>query len=358
MCGKEGYPFYMEKEIMEQPRVFEETIKHRIVNGLPNFRADRLDDRILKECNRICIVGCGTAMHIGLIAGALMKSVLHMDITVEMASEFMYSDSVIDEKTLVIAVSQSGETADTLEAIKYAKVCGALCLSVLNVHGSAISRVSDYVLYAEAGPEVAVASTKSYTSLLAAIYLLAARMAYLRGTLGEVETKIYLRELKQVSENIKCILEKRDEIHKIAKGVMESKDLFFIGRGMDYSVLLEGSLKFKEITNIHSEACASGELKYGPIALIKQDTPVVALVTQERLVSKELANIEEVKARGANVILFVKEKLEIPLKEGCHVMTLPNMDDKFMVFPSVVALQLLAYYVSLEKGFDVDRPNG
>lgn len=354
--GKEGYPFYMEKEIMEQPGVFAETIKHRIVNGLPDFTVDGLPDEALSNCKRICIVACGTAMHVGLITQALVKSILHMHIDVELASEFMYSDPVIDENTLVIAVSQSGETVDTLEAFKYAKKCGATCLSVLNVRGSSISRVSDYVLYTEAGPEIAVASTKAYTTQLAVMYLVVAKMALLRGAFDEEQAKTYISELQKVPEKMEQILEKRNEVHVIAKEVLESKDLFMIGRGMDYSILLEGSLKLKEVSYIHSEAYASGELKHGPIALITQDTPVVALVTQGRIMSKELSNIKEVKARGANVVLFIKEKLVAQLKEDYKVVALPDLEDKFMVFPSIVALQLLAYYVSSDKGFDVDKP--
>ena len=354
--GKEGYPFYMEKEIMEQPGVFAETIKHRIVNGLPDFTADGLPEEVLVQCKRICVVACGTAMHVGLITQALVKSILHMHIDVELASEFMYSDPVIDENTLVIAVSQSGETVDTLEAVKYAKKCGAKCLSVLNVRGSSISRVSDYVLYTEAGPEIAVASTKAYTTQLAVMYLVVAKMALLRGAYSEDEAKAYIAELQKVPEKMEQILEKRNEVHLIANAVLEAKDLFMIGRGMDYSILLEGSLKLKEVSYIHSEAYASGELKHGPIALITEDTPVVALVTQAPIMSKELSNIKEVKARGANVVLFIKEELAAQLKEDYNIVALPDLEDKFMVFPSIVALQLLAYYVSSDKGFDVDKP--
>ena len=354
--GKNGYPFYMEKEIMEQPNAFYETIKNRIVNGLPDLSGDGVSDDILKECKRICIVACGTAMHVGLITQALVKSVLQMHIDVELASEYMYSDPVIDEDTLVIAVSQSGETVDTLEAVKYAKARGAKCMAVLNVRGSSISRVCDYVLYTEAGPEIAVASTKAYTTQLAVMFMLVAKMAQLRGAYTEEELKAYIAELQKVPEKMKDILDRRNEIHVIAKQVLESKDLFMIGRGMDYSILLEGSLKLKEVSYIHSEAYASGELKHGPIALITEGIPVVALVTQSKIMSKELSNIKEVKARGANVVLFIKEELAAQLKEDYNVITLPDLEDKFMVFPSVVALQLLAYYVSSDKGFDVDKP--
>ena len=354
--GKNGYPFYMEKEIMEQPNAFYETIKNRIVNGLPDLSGDNVPDRILTDCKRICIVACGTAMHVGLITQALVKSVLQMHIDVELASEYMYSDPVIDEDTLVIAVSQSGETVDTLEAVKYAKSRGAKCMAVLNVRGSSISRVCDYVLYTEAGPEIAVASTKAYTTQLAVMFMLVAKMAQLRGALTEEEVKAYVAELQKVPEKMKDILDRRNEVHLVAKEVLEAKDLFMIGRGMDYSILLEGSLKLKEVSYIHSEAYASGELKHGPIALITEGIPVVALVTQSKIMSKELSNIKEVKARGANVVLFIKEELAAQLKEDYNVIILPDLEDKFMVFPSVVALQLLAYYVSSDKGFDVDKP--
>ena len=354
--GKNGYPFYMEKEIMEQPNAFYETIKNRIVNGLPDLTGDKVPDKVLTDCKRICIVACGTAMHVGLITQALVKSVLQMHIDVELASEYMYSDPVIDEDTLVIAVSQSGETVDTLEAVKYAKARGAKCMAVLNVRGSSISRVCDYVLYTEAGPEIAVASTKAYTTQLAVMFMLVAKMAQLRGAYTEEQVRTYVEELQKVPEKMKAILDRRNEIHVIAKEVLESKDLFMIGRGMDYSILLEGSLKLKEVSYIHSEAYASGELKHGPIALITEGIPVVALVTQSKIMSKELSNIKEVKARGANVVLFIKEELAAQLKEDYNVVTLPNLEDKFMVFPSVVALQLLAYYVSSDKGFDVDKP--
>jgi len=354
--GKNGYPFYMEKEIMEQPNAFYETIKNRIANGLPDLSGDGVPDDVLMQCKRICIVACGTAMHVGLITQALVKSVLQMHIDVELASEYMYSDPVIDEDTLVIAVSQSGETVDTLEAVKYAKARGAKCMAVLNVRGSSISRVCDYVLYTEAGPEIAVASTKAYTTQLAVMFMLVAKMAQLRGAYTEEELKAYIAELQKVPEKMKDILDRRNEIHVIAKEVLESKDLFMIGRGMDYSILLEGSLKLKEVSYIHSEAYASGELKHGPIALITEGIPVVALVTQSKIMSKELSNIKEVKARGANVVLFIKEELAAQLKEDYNVVTLPDLEDKFMVFPAVVALQLLAYYVSSDKGFDVDKP--
>lgn len=355
-AGKNGYPFYMEKEIMEQPEAIENTIRNRIVGGMPDFTADGVPDTLFTECEHICIVACGTAMHAGLVAQALVKSILHMHIEVQMASEFMYSDPVIDEKTLVIAVSQSGETIDTLEALKYAKNRGAKCLAIINVKGSSIARESDYVLYTNAGPEIAVASTKAYTTQLAVFYLIVARMAHSRGVFDDAQTQSFVRELQRTPEVMKKVLERRRDIHVVAKKVLGAKDLFMIGRGLDYSILLEGSLKLKEVSYIHSEAYASGELKHGPIALITQDTPVVATVTQEKLMSKELSNIKEVKSRGADVVVFIKESIVGDLAKEYEIFTLPDMQDEFMVLPASVALQLLAYYVSSDKGFDVDKP--
>lgn len=355
-AGKNGYPFYMEKEIMEQPEAIENTIRNRIVGGMPDFTADGVPDTLFTECEHICIVACGTAMHAGLVAQALVKSILHMHIEVQMASEFMYSDPVIDEKTLVIAVSQSGETIDTLEAVKYAKNRGAKCLAIINVKGSSIARESDYVLYTNAGPEIAVASTKAYTTQLAVFYLIVARMAHSRGVFDDAQTQSFVRELQRTPEVMKKVLGRRRDIHVVAKKVLGAKDLFMIGRGLDYSILLEGSLKLKEVSYIHSEAYASGELKHGPIALITQDTPVVATVTQEKLMSKELSNIKEVKSRGADVVVFIKESIAGDLAKEYEIFTLPDMQDEFMVLPASVALQLLAYYVSSDKGFDVDKP--
>ena len=355
-AGKNGYPFYMEKEIMEQPDAIKRTISERIADGMPDFTEDGVPDELFLNCDRITVVACGTAMHAGLVAQALVKSILHMHIDVELASEFMYSDPVIDEKTLVIAVSQSGETIDTLEALKYAKRQGAKCLSIINVKGSSIARESDYVLYTCAGPEIAVARTKAYTTQLSVFYLIVAKMAYLRGIYTKEQTKAFIGELLKAPEAIQKVLDLRRDIHVVAKNILEAKDLFMIGRGLDHSLLLEGSLKLKEVSYIHSEAYASGELKHGPIALITENTPVVAAVTQEKLMSKELSNIKEVKSRGADVILFIKETLTQNLDKEYNVIPIPALQDEFMVLPTSVALQLLAYYVSSDKGFDVDKP--
>lgn len=353
---KGGYPFYMEKEIMEQPDAIRNTVKERIRNGMPDFTADGIPDSLFQECERVCVVACGTAMHAGLIGQALVKSILNMHMDVELASEYMYTDPVVDEKTLVIAISQSGETIDTLEALKYARKQGARSLAIINVKGSSIARESEFVLYTDAGPEMAVASTKAYTTQLALIYLMVAKMAQVRGVWSTEQVKSYIADFMKVPEAIEAVLARRKEIHLIAKNILEAKDLFMIGRGLDYSLLLEGSLKLKEVSYIHSEAYASGELKHGPIALITTHTPVVAVVTQSRIMQKEISNIKEVQSRGARVILFIKEELLSKLQPEIEIFTLPDLRDEFMVIPASVALQLMAYYVSSDKGFDVDKP--
>lgn len=355
--GKGGYPFYMEKEIMEQPEAIRATIEAGIKNGMPSLEENGVPDSVLKDCARICVVACGTAMHAGLVGKALIQSLARVPMDVEPASEFMYMDPLADENTLVIAISQSGETIDTLEALKYARRNGAKTLAIVNVRGASIARESEYVIYTSAGPEIAVASTKAYTTQLAALYLLAGRMAYARGIFDEEQTRRFTAELLRAPEVIAQVLERREEIHYIARSILNAKDVFMIGRGLDYSILLEGSLKLKEISYIHSEAYASGELKHGTIALITKYTPVVAVVTQDKLQSKEFSNIKEVQSRGAEVILFMKENYGLDKEaEFSYVFKLPAMQNEFMVMPASAALQLLAYYVSLDKGLDVDKP--
>ena len=354
--GKGSYPFYMEKEIMEQPDALKATMESRIVDGKIDLSADGVPDEVLRDCERICVVACGTAMHAGLVAKALVQSKLNMHMNVEYASEFMYEDPVIDEKTLVLAISQSGETIDTLEALKYARKKGAKSIAVINVKGSSIARESDYVMYTAAGPEIAVASTKAYTTQLIALFLLVGRMAKVRGVFDDASEKEFLENLIEAPAKMQEVLEQKVDIHKIAREMLDAKDAFMIGRGLDYSILLEGALKLKEISYIHTEAYASGELKHGTIALITENTPVVATVTQTKLKDKELSNIREVQSRGASVVLSVKEGFDLADAEYADVFTLPAMADEFMVFPASAALQLLAYYVSMDKGLDVDKP--
>ena len=355
-AGKGNYPFYMEKEIMEQPEAIKATLAPRYVDGRISLEADGVPDDVLKNCERVCVVACGTAMHAGLVAQSLVRSILRMHMEVEYASEFMYMDPVIDDKTLVLAISQSGETIDTLEALKYARSQGAKSIAVINVKGSSIARESDYVMYTYAGPEIAVASTKAYTTQIAALFALIGRMAVVRGAFNEEQEKSFVDALMQAPDAIQKVLDRKEEMHHIARGLLEAKDAFMLGRGLDYAILLEGALKLKEVSYIHTEAYASGELKHGTIALITEKTPVVALVTQERVRDKELSNIREVQSRGASVVVLVKDGIDLADADYTHVFTLPAMDDMAMAFPASAALQLLAYYVSMDRGLDVDKP--
>lgn len=356
--GKQGYAYYMEKEINEQPEALKRILTNYLVDGSIDLGYEGAVDKMLTSFNRVCIVACGTALHAGMMGAHLFRKWLGIPVETEMASEFIYSDTVLDKDTLFIAVSQSGETIDTMEALKKAKKEGAACLSVLNVRGSSISRIADYTLYTDAGPEIAVASTKAYTTQLMIFYLLVLRCASLRGRMTEADLEHALENLRRVPDAITQVIAIKDDIHRQAKEVIMASDLFMIGRGMDYLVLLEGALKLKEISYIHSEAYAAGELKHGPIALITDGTPVIAAATQTKLISKELSNVKEIKARGANVVLLTKEELKADFAQSdeYHVIGLPNLDDEYMSFPEIVALQLYSYYVSADKGLDVDKP--
>ena len=354
--GKQGYAYYMEKEINEQPEALKRILTNYLVDGSIDLGYEGAVDKMLTSFNRVCIVACGTALHAGMMGAHLFRKWLGIPVETEM--EFIYSDTVLDKDTLFIAVSQSGETIDTMEALKKAKKEGAACLAVLNVRGSSISRIADYTLYTDAGPEIAVASTKAYTTQLMIFYLLVLRCASLRGRMTEADLEHALENLRRVPDAITQVIAIKDDIHRQAKEVIMASDLFMIGRGMDYLVLLEGALKLKEISYIHSEAYAAGELKHGPIALITDGTPVIAAATQTKLISKELSNVKEIKARGANVVLLTKEELKADFAQSdeYHVIGLPNLDDEYMSFPEIVALQLYSYYVSADKGLDVDKP--
>ena len=353
---KGGFPYYMAKEIFEQPSCIRRILSTYLTNDDINLGFDGKLDEALTHFNRICIVACGTALHAGLVGAHLFKKWAGMNVDVEMASEFIYSDTIVDENTLFIAVSQSGETIDTLEAMNKAKRAGALCVAVLNVRGSSISRVADYTLYTDAGPEIAVASTKAYTTQSLVFYLLALKTGMVRNRLSKEDLAKALSNLRLVPDAISAVLEQKDSIHRLAKEVITASDLFMIGRGLDYVVLMEGALKLKEISYIHSEAYASGELKHGPIALISENTPVIAAVTQEKLISKALSNVKEIKARGANVVLLAKNEFKNDFDSEYHVIGLPDLDDEYMTFPEIVALQVYSYYVSADKGLDVDKP--
>ena len=355
-AGKAGHPFYMEKEIFEQPEAIRRLLDTYVDGNEINLGYEGKIDAMLADFDRVCIVACGTALHAGMVGASLLKKWAKVPVETEMASEFIYSDAVLSEKTLFIAVSQSGETVDTMEALKKAKADGAATVAVLNVRGSSISRQADYSLFTDAGPEIAVASTKAYTTQLLVFYLLALKTAEIKGTISEDEKLKALESLKMVPDAIQEVIENKHAIHLAANNVLTAEHLFMIGRGLDYLSILEGSLKLKEISYIHSEAYAAGELKHGTIALITDGTPVIAAATQTALLSKELSNVKEVRARGANVVVLTKKEVLGELPAEYASIGLPNLPDEFMTFPEVTALQLFAYFVSSDKGLDVDKP--
>jgi len=301
-------------------------------------------------------VACGTAYHAGLIGKAMIEKYLKIPTVADVASEFRYGEPFIDKDTLMIVVSQSGETADTLAALRMAKEKGARVLAVTNVVGSSIARESDDVLYTWAGPEIAVASTKTYTTQIVLLILLAMQMLKIKEGIGYEEIDRIIRSLQMVPEKMDVMLSKAEYIKEIAEEIYESQNIFYIGRGMDYDVAREGSLKLKEISYIHSEAIAAGELKHGTLALIEEGTPVIALVTQEKTYEKTLSNIKEVKARGAYVIAVAKEgKTEIE-KSADKVIYIPDVIDEIAPVVSIIPLQLLSYYIAHKRGCDIDKP--
>ncbi len=353
---KGGYPFFMLKEIYEQPDAIRNTIAPRINQELPDFTEDGIDDAIFKDCKRISIVACGTAMHAGMVGKHLIEKKLRIPVHVDCASEFRYKDPIIDEETLTIVLSQSGETIDTLEALKLAKNRGSKVLSIVNVKGSTIARESDYVLYTHAGPEIAVASTKAYTVQVAAMYLIACRIGLVKGLITEHDAKRFMTKLTNASNIVEETLKCADDIKRVADHIKFATDTFYIGRGLDYTMSLEAALKLKEISYVHAEAYAAGELKHGTIALISENVPVIALATQEDVYAKVISNIREVKARGAYVVLVsMDEEVNDPSICDQHIR-LPKMDSEFTSFATAVVLQLVSYYTSEAKGLDVDKP--
>ena len=353
---KGGYPHYMLKEINEQPEALERTVSPRVQNELPFLEDDGIDDDILKNLQNIVIVACGTAMHAGMVGKSLIETKLRVPVNVEIASEFRYKDPIIDEKTLTIVVSQSGETIDTLEALRLAKQKGSKVLSIVNVKGSTIARESDYVLYTHAGPEIAVASTKAYTVQIAALYIFAARLGLVKGVMSEDEAREFMTKLSGVGAIMEKTIEASNDIRRIANHIKTAPDVFYIGRGIDYTLSLEASLKLKEISYIHSEAYAAGELKHGTIALISENVPVIAIATEEHVYSKVISNVREVKSRGAYVILISQEGKKESQEVCDKQIYIPEVDSTFGVFATAVILQLIAYYTSEAKGLDVDKP--
>lgn len=350
-----GYPHFMLKEIFEQPQAVKETFEKRVHNGRVDF-SDVLNYEDIKNINKIYIVACGTAYHAGLQGQFALQKIAKLDSIADIASEFRYNDPFIDEKTIVIFVSQSGETSDTLAALKEAKSKGALTIAVTNVVGSTISREAHKTIYTMAGPEIAVASTKAYTTQVTIFYLFALYMAELRKVISKEKYEEYLSEIKNMPEKIQDILDNREEIKTAAEYFKDRTNGFFIGRGLDYKVAVEASLKIKEVSYVHTEAFASGELKHGTIALIEEGTPVVVIATQKNLIDKSVSNIKEVKARGAYIITVGFDDEENLKNVSDNFIGIPECNDMFSGFLSIVPLQLLAYYTSDAKGIDVDKP--
>lgn len=353
---KNGFPHFMMKEIHEQPEAMKNTILPRLNKGLPDFTEDQIPDHIFETCSRIHIVACGTAMHAGMVARAVMEPILRIPVTVSIASEFRYEEPLIDEKTLVIIISQSGETIDTLAALRLSRQYGSTTLAVVNVKGSTIARESDYVLYTHAGPEIAVASTKAYSVQLAALYMIGCKLALVRGCYTPQQAAGFLTDLLDAIPAMEMMLSKQELIKEIVTHLIQSPDAFFIGRGLDYAFSLEGALKLKEISYIHAEAYAAGELKHGTIALISDRVPVIAIATQGHVFAKTISNIREVRARGAFVILLTKESSLVDEGVADICLRIPDVNDRFTVFPIAVALQFIAYYASIGKNLDVDQP--
>ena len=332
------------------------TLKPWLQDGLPDFSEEGIPDSLFQDCREVCIIACGTANYAGMVGKSIMELILRIPVSVHIASEFRYEDPLIDDKTLCIVISQSGETIDTLEGMKIAMKKGARTISIVNVKGSTIARESDYVLYTHAGPEISVASTKAYTVQLAALYLLACRMAYVRGVYDKEQASAFMNEVLMVVPVITEVLKNIVGMKHVSEKMMKAKDAFYIGRSLDYAFSLEGALKLKEISYVHAEAYPAGELKHGTIALIEKDTPVVAIATQEKIYEKTISNVREVKARGAFVTLITKKGKEVG-PEVCDIhLEIPDIADQFTVFPVAVMLQLIAYYTADGKGLDVDKP--
>ncbi len=356
-ASKGGYDYFMLKEIHEQPNGVKETLERRLnEEGQIHLDDIKITKEDLEKINRVYIVACGTAYHAGLIGKYAIEKFAKIPVITDIASEFRYNDPFIDENTLLIIASQSGETADTLAALREAKSKGARVLSITNVVGSSIARESHDVFYTWAGPEVAVASTKAYTTQLIAFYMIALDFAMKKNSITKEYYFNTIEKLKEMPEKIESIFKDNSHILNIAKHLENTKDIFYLGRGLDYSTAIEGALKIKEIAYVHAEAFAAGELKHGTIALIDKGTPVVAIATQGALFEKMVSNIQEVKARGAYVIAITQNHNDEVEKAADEVIYIPEADDILVSILSVVPLQLLAYYVAKLRGCDVDKP--
>jgi glucosamine--fructose-6-phosphate aminotransferase (isomerizing) len=354
---KGGYPHFMLKEIYEQPKALRDTVHPRISDGLPSFELqDDIPEGFWKQFEAVTIVACGTAMHAGMLGKALIEKLARIPVECDIASEFRYRDPILTPRTLVLLISQSGETADTLAALRLAKERGITTLAVVNVTGSSIAREADYVIHTYAGPEIAVASTKAYSVQLSVMYLIAFKLALANRRISGEEAQNLTAGLLHAIDATEQVLTLGADIQEYIKRYQTLKDLFFLGRGLDYALSMEGSLKLKEISYIHCEAYAAGELKHGTISLITEGVPVVAVATQSALLPKMISNVKEVHSRGADILLICKDGFEVDPDVYSKCITLPALDDLFMPVIGVLALQLLAYHTAVLRGCDVDKP--
>lgn len=353
---KGGYEHFMLKEIHEQPAAVRDTVSPRIINGMPDLSQDGIDMQKLKDYRQIFIVACGTAMHAGMVGKYVIEKLARKPVIVDIASEFRYRDPIITKDDLMIVISQSGETADTMAVLRLAKEVGAATLAVVNVVGSSIAREADMVIYTHAGPEISVASTKAYMVQISVMYLLAFELAYANGTIDKERCMELTAQLGQMPDIIRETLELKDTCSFVASKLVNAESLLYIGRGLDYALSMEGSLKLKEISYIHSESYAAGELKHGTISLITEGMPVIAVATQKKLIEKTVSNIREVKARGAMVILICDNSIEVGEGVADYIIRLPQTDEQLMPMAAAAPLQLIAYYTSVLKGNDVDKP--
>ncbi len=355
---KGGFPHFMIKEIHEEPLALRKTIEPRIVDGLPHFGVEELDGDFFSRFKGIHIIACGTAMHAGFIGKNIIERLARVPVNVEIASEFRYNNPILHPDDLVILISQSGETADTLAALRHAKAKGIYTLAIVNVIGSSVAREADSVIYTWAGPEIAVASTKAYSVQMSILYLFALRLALLTGKMTEDRVRdICARMLDQIPLAVEKTIAMSDKIRDIARSFINCEHMFYIGRNIDYSLCIEGSLKLKEISYIHSESYASGELKHGTISLVTDGVPIVALTTASHVCEKTVSGIREVISRGARVLSVataeIAEKYQIPYADQ---IVLPEIDELFAPFPAITVFQMIAYHVSALKGYDVDKP--
>lgn len=353
---KGGYEHFMLKEIYEQPETVRDTISPRIKEGKIIIEELGMTDEEINEIKKIHIVACGSAYHVGITAKYVFEGLARIPVEVDLASEFRYRNPILEEGVLVVVISQSGETADSVAALRLAKQRGVLTLGVVNVVGSTIAREADKVMYTWAGPEISVATTKAYSCQLAAQYLLALKFAHVRGTIDENQLAEYIKDMEVLPNQIEILLGNKEKIQKFANRYMAAKDVFFVGRGIDYAISLEGSLKLKEVSYVHSEAYAAGELKHGTISLIEEGTLVVAVATQEALFAKTMSNIVELKSRGA-VVLAVTNVDNTNMEDiADYIIYIPKTNPYFACSLGIIPLQLFGYYVSVGKGLDVDKP--